>query len=72
MLLKGFDDASGLLSSEVRRLLAGRGVNPHQREQPYLAYTDTDWDRLESPATQAILLKSRHCDTVCPVYICLL
>ncbi|WP_405738558.1 hypothetical protein OG422_01005 [Streptomyces sp. NBC_01525] len=48
MILKGFDAVTGALRTEVREYLAGNKLHVKPRTRPYRAYTDGEWERLET------------------------
>jgi len=48
MLLKGFDTATGALRPEVRTYLTGNQIQAYRSTSPYRAYTDGEWERLET------------------------
>ncbi|WP_431040771.1 hypothetical protein ACQUSR_01930 [Streptomyces sp. P1-3] len=48
MILKGFDAITGTLRPEVREYLAGNKLHVKPRTGPYTAYTDDEWERLET------------------------
>lgn len=47
-LLKDFDEATGQLSPQVREYLAGEPVQARPVMRPYQAYSDAEWNRLET------------------------
>ncbi|MEU9183396.1 hypothetical protein AB0D14_02270 [Streptomyces sp. NPDC048484] len=48
MLLKGFDAVTGALRPEVRTYLTGNQIQAYRGTSPYKAYTDGEWERLET------------------------
>ncbi|MHA5049927.1 hypothetical protein [Streptomyces sp. SD15] len=48
MLLKGFDAVTGALRPEVRTYLTGNQIQAYRSTSPYKAYTDGEWERLET------------------------
>lgn len=48
MLLKGFDAVTGALRPEVRTYLTGNQIQAYRSTNPYKAYTDGEWERLET------------------------
>ncbi|MFE1317725.1 hypothetical protein [Kitasatospora phosalacinea] len=48
MILKGLDTGTGALRTEVREYLAGNKLHVKPRTRPYRAYTDGEWERLET------------------------
>lgn len=48
MLLRGFDAVTGALRPEVRAHLAGNQVQAYRANRPYQAYTDGEWEQLET------------------------
>ncbi|MFF2128720.1 hypothetical protein ACFVW1_25685 [Streptomyces olivochromogenes] len=54
MILKGLDAVTGALRPEVREYLAGNKLHAKPRTQPYGAYTDSEWERLESACRKLV------------------
>ncbi|GGZ63762.1 hypothetical protein [Streptomyces rubiginosohelvolus] len=54
MILKGFDRETGRLAPEVRAYLKGKQVQQKHRSRPYRAYSDGEWERLESSLRQVV------------------
>jgi len=48
MLLKALDEWTGCLQPEVRAMLEGRAIVPHPEVGSYVAYTDSEWDRMQA------------------------
>jgi hypothetical protein len=59
ILLKALDEATGCLRPEVRAMLEGRAILPHPPVGTYVAYTDGEWERLET-ACRTVIDESRQ------------
>ncbi|MGW2346672.1 hypothetical protein [Streptomyces sp. NPDC001661] len=53
LILKGFDLETGRLKPEVRGYLKGKAVQQQRRSKPHRAYSDGEWERMESSLRQA-------------------
>jgi hypothetical protein len=53
-VLKGFDRVTGALRPEVRAYLEGRRIQASSPSQPSEAYTDAEWDRLETGCRKVV------------------
>ncbi|MFJ5725970.1 hypothetical protein [Streptomyces sp. NPDC093149] len=48
MLLKSFDAVTGAVCPEVGAYLTGNQIQAYRSTSPYKAYTDGEWERLET------------------------